>query len=57
MLTSLEGLTFLGAAQNKYSQGEIFFSKRLSLRLQCEMDFKYYPSDTQVCKYFVRSCK
>lgn len=58
MLTPLDSLTFFGASDQKVlSQGEIMYSARLTLTVQCEMDFKYYPADLQVCEYYIRSCK
>ena len=32
----------------------LFF--RLSIEFSCEMDFKYYPMDTQICAMNLESC-
>ena len=31
------------------SKGRVFVSMRVSLTLACQMDFKYYPFDWQIC--------
>lgn len=38
-------------------RGELFYKARLSPVVKCHMTFVYYPADTQVCRFILRSCK
>ncbi|XP_061403795.1 glycine receptor subunit alpha-3-like [Lethenteron reissneri] len=38
-----------------YSNGDIFYSLRLSLTLSCHMDLHNFPMDTQVCLIYLES--
>lgn len=34
-----------------------FFAHRIHVKLDCSMDFRYYPADTQSCLATIRPCK
>ncbi|KAM7442842.1 hypothetical protein ABFA07_008304 [Porites harrisoni] len=38
-----------------YSTGKIYFSARITLTAQCDMDFHLYPMDTQHCSLVIES--
>lgn len=38
-----------------YSTGKIYFSARITLTAQCDMDFRLYPMDTQHCPLIIES--
>lgn len=38
-----------------YPYGMVFFSSRLTLKLRCAMDFKFFPFDRQLCSFDVES--
>jgi len=37
--------------------GALYFESRQNLKLKCQMEFGYYPADTQKCAFHIRSCK
>lgn len=38
-----------------YSTGEVYFSARITLTAQCDMDLRLYPMDTQHCSLIIES--
>ncbi|OXA63410.1 Glutamate-gated chloride channel alpha [Folsomia candida] len=40
---------------NNLKDAQIAFSERTRLKLDCSMEFHYYPADTQICTYNLRS--
>lgn len=40
-----------------FPNGEVLYSKRISLKLTCRMDFKKFPFDRQTCTIMMASCE